>query len=56
MCEDFYKRSTCEKLVLNRRSKLNSQNFLYIQFRQRLSKKSVKAYATTPKGSLGNAQ
>ena len=29
----------------------------YIQlFRQRLSKKSVKAYATMPKGSLGNAK
>ena len=26
------------------------------QFQQRLSKKSVKAYATIPKGSLGNAQ
>ena len=25
-------------------------------FRQRLSKKSVNAYATMPKGSLGNAQ
>ena len=25
-------------------------------FRQRLSKKSVKAYATMPKGSLGNTQ
>ena len=25
-------------------------------FRQRLSKKSVKAYATIPKGSLGNTQ
>ena len=42
---------------IRKRKKRRATYTIYIQlFRQRLSKKSVKAYATMPKGSLENTQ
>ena len=46
-----------QKIELNnKKARLPHVPFRIQLFRQRLSKKSLKAYTTMPKGSLGNSQ